>query len=179
MRVSEIVILKSPCCLRAHCCHEVSFVVFLSCGFIVYPKLLSMTPASVSCGHCCVQPACPLTKPLPSSFWEFSRVGKPTVWVSASISTMRLKQSASNNLPTSYLVLTHCPLTQNTRPHRFCFQQDLSQGFCSWPLTESASVYAACISSAWRLANAIPAMIIRRERVIFIKWGSVHHYSRA
>lgn len=65
----------------------------------------------------------PLTKPLPSSFWEFSRVGKPTAWVSASISPMRVKQSGSNNLPTSYLVLTHCPLTQNRRPHHFCFQR--------------------------------------------------------
>lgn len=71
----------------------------------------------------------PLTKPLPSSFWEFSRVGKPTAWVNASISTMRVKQSGSNNLPTSYLVLTHCPLTQNTRPHRFCFQRVWIQAF--------------------------------------------------
>ncbi len=156
-------------------CH-LSF--FFPVGSLSTQKHLSMTPVSVSCGYCCVQPARPLTKPLPYSFWEFSRMGKPTAWVSASISTMRLKQSASKAQQPSNIILSSHSLSSYAKHATTSFL--FPAGFDSRLLQLAAhSVYAACIVRAWRLANAIPAMIIRRERAIFIKWGSVHHYSRA
>lgn len=73
------------------------------------------------------------------------------------------------------LSLRHSTLTQNNSPHRFCFQWVEAQAFTDsyWPHIVPQSIYSNGIFSGWRLAHTMPAMIMRRGKAIFIRWGAV------